>query len=252
MTTREVSDWQLERYRLGELEGAESAHVEAELCRDRATHERLERLRADDERILREHPPRAVGAALRERLSAADRPRTPPRQGRALAAWLGTAAAVLVAATLLVGRVPRPATRLKGLEPGLLVFRQGTQGADRLAPGAYVRAADVVQVAYQAAGKRYGVIVSLDGRGRVTRHLPRAGAEAAALRSGAPVPLPDAYRLDDAPAFERFFFVTSEAPFAVEDVARAARRLGSSAASSPLALPSGLGQSSFELRKEEP
>jgi hypothetical protein len=32
-----------------------------------------------------------------------------------------------------------------------------------------------VQLAYQAAGRHFGAIVSIDGRGVVTRHLPAAG-----------------------------------------------------------------------------
>jgi hypothetical protein len=113
----------------------------------------------------------------------------------------------------------------------------------------------VVQIAYQAAGRRYGVVVSIDGRGRVTRHLPRTGDRAAPLRAGAPVPLPEAYRLDDAPGFERFFLVTSDAPFSVELVVRAAERLyggdpDPARTGTHLDLPGGLGQARFELRKE--
>ena len=46
--------------------------------------------------------------------------------------------------------------------------------------------------------------------GCVTRHLPAAGARAAPLSRARPVPLPEAYELDDAPGFERFFLVTAD------------------------------------------
>jgi hypothetical protein len=56
------------------------------------------------------------------------------------------------------------------------------------------------------------------------------------------VPLPHAYRLDDAPAFERFFLVTSAAPFDAAQAVEAARRLARAPRPErdPLPLPAGL------------
>ena len=104
---------------------------------------------------------------------------------------------------------------------------------------------------YQAAGQRYGVIVSIDGRGVLTRHLPQKGAEAARLEAGAPTPLPEAYELDDAPRWECFFFVTADRPFPVERVVGAVRTIPrTEKPPAQLSLPKGLVQSSFVLRKE--
>ena len=114
--------------------------------------------------------------------------------------------------------------------------------------GAAARENDVVQLAYQAAGRHFGAIVSIDGRGVVTRHLPAAGPLASPLKSGAAFALPQAYRLDDAPGFERFYFVTADQPFAVDLVLTAASH--AAGAEGRLALPAGLDQYSFALRKE--
>jgi hypothetical protein len=145
---------------------------------------------------------------------------------------------------------------MKGLSPHLLVFRQRatpTSEIERLLPGTTVRQHDLVQLAYHAAGRRYGVIVSIDGRGLVTRHLPELGPQAVPLKPG-PVALPQSYELDDAPAFECFYLVAADRPFDVDSVVAAVRRrhAGPSAAGEParLDLPPSMDQSTFVLRKE--
>ena len=127
-------------------------------------------------------------------------------------------------------------------------------GDEALADGTAVRPGDLVQLAYQAAGKPFGVIVSLDGRGSVTVHHPKDGRAAARLVSGQPVRLTHAYRLDDAPRWERFYFVTSDHPFEVDAVVAASERLaaGRAAPVDKLPLPASLDQFSFTLTKEEP
>jgi hypothetical protein len=258
-----VPNWLLERFRLGELSADQRARVSRAVANDAGTAERLAALGVDDDRTLAAHPSRVVAAAIRARLEHAAEARPARPRGllaQALLPVLSAAAVTVGVSALLLPpawheRAPEPATRLKGLEPGLLVFRSAPTGAEALAPATVARADDVVQIAYQAAGRRYGVVVSIDGRGRVTRHLPRTGEQAAPLRAGAPIPLPEAYRLDDAPGFERFFLVTSDASFSVELVVRATERLyggnpDPARTGTHLDLPAGFGQARFELRKE--
>jgi hypothetical protein len=107
-------------------------------------------------------------------------------------------------------------------------------------------------VAYRCASRRFGVIVSIDGRGVVTRHLPLTGAAAAALEPGATTLLDRAYELDDAPRWERFFLVTGETAFDVQVVLDAARGAAAGAGADPppaLPLQAPLQQSTFLLRK---
>ena len=89
----------------------------------------------------------------------------------------------------------------------------------------------------------------------MTRHLPKTGAQAAALQAGPPVPLAEAYKLDDAPDFERFYLVTADEPFTVDAVIAAVRRrydglAESTPAGDRLDLPESFGQFSLVLRKE--
>jgi hypothetical protein len=245
-----IRSWQLERYLLDELPPQEHQAIAAALRERADLRERLEDLRLSNDAILRERPPAVVAALVRAR-AAATAP-SPGRPARLLAPALAALASLLVASTVLVVHerepAPRPdVTRVKGVQPYLLLFRQAAE-VERLAPGATVHWRDRLQVAYQAAGRRYGVIVSIDGAGAVTRHLPASGDEATALQAGGPVPLGASYELDDAPAFERFVLVTADAPFPVARVLEAARR--QSAPDRRLELPDSMDQYSFVLRKE--
>lgn len=141
-----------------------------------------------------------------------------------------------------------------GLVPHLRVDLRIRGGAQRLRPGQTVETGDVVQVSYAAAGNAYGVVVSVDGRGVVTLHSPRRVEDTPRIRSRGEVPLSHAFELDDAPAFERFFFVVTAAePLDVAMVLRAANQLASAGVEpsrvQPLPLPEGMTQSSFLLRK---
>jgi hypothetical protein len=253
-----IGDWQLERYRLGELPAAQRDLIRTALATGADLAERMARLELSDRDILAQHPPSVVASSIRVRAGsvASDTGRrgaSPPRRlALALACGLVLAAGVL----LLPGRGAdegTDTTRVKGLAPRLFVYRKATAGVEELAAGSVARENDVVQLAYQAAGRRFGAIVSVDGRGVVTRHLPAAGTTAASLKAGAPFALPDAYRLDDAPGFERFYFVTGDEPFALELVLSAvSRRPGQTAVAGEerLDLPASLDQQSFVLQKE--
>ncbi len=262
---RPVPDWQLERFRLRELPAEDMATLAGAIAGDDALRRRLEQLAEDDRQILERLPPRTVAAAVRSRHEQAL-----ARRVRRLPLWLpalATAAVLLVAAGVAwlgPGRAPSASdprglepTRIKGLRPEVLLFRKTTSGAEALTRASVAHAGDVVQLAYQAAGRRYGVIVSVDSRGTVTSHLPMAGRRAAELVAGANVPLPAAYQLDDAPRWEAFYIVAASEPFDVDAVVAAARSVAapaSSASGDParLALPAGFEQSVFLLRKEMP
>jgi len=93
-------------------------------------------------------------------------------------------------------------------------------------------------------GKRFGIIASIDARGRVTLHLPESPGPAVALDRDGERALPHAYELDDSPGFERFFFVTSDAPFATPEIAESLKSGGP--------LPARLASFGLVLTKETP
>jgi hypothetical protein len=268
MTTRagKTPEWLIERLALGELDEATAADVRARLAAEgRSVEGELGALAISNREILSDHPPAGMVATVRAR--AAD------RRGRRWVfalpvALAGAAALVLVArpaphgpatGTTALGAPALEDTRIKG-PAKVHVYRHGAGVDERLADGARAARGDLLQLAYNAGeGGAFGALLSIDGRGHVTVHWPEgAGATAARLSAKGEAKLPSAYELDDAPAFERFFLVTSDAPFAMAPVLEAARALAtrpSDARARELVLPAPLRQTSLTLekaRKETP
>jgi hypothetical protein len=247
-----VPDWLLERLAAGEL----PARVARELS-DRldaaGERVRLDELVASNAEISRAHPAAIVVAEI-ERRAAEPRARPPVRYPIWPLLAFGGSAAVTLALVLdvLPGReLEAPgegnAEHLiaKGLEPYLSIYRRTGASPERLAQRARVRAGDIVQLAYVAAGQRFGVVASVDGRGAVTLHLPEAAGRAALLDERGETALPHAFELDDTPGVERFVLVTSGGPFETDVVVA---HLEGRAPS----LPAGLSLRSVELEKSTP
>ena len=259
----------LERYRLRELPANDAVGVAARAGRDPRLRERLDALDRSDAEFAAGALARRLEDGVRRRLAddaaAGGAAATPGLGRRAQWALAATAAAVLLFLVILPRGAARPdvggvapaavdsGDRLKGLRPGLALYRRTADGSETLADGAVARNGDLLRIGYRAAGRPYGVILSVDGRGSVTVHLPDAAARAAALRRDATVLLDRAYELDDAPKWERFFFITGSEPFAVAPVVDAARRAAAGGRGAPplaLPLPSGFEQSGFSIQKE--
>ncbi len=247
MTTR-TPEWLVERLHAGDLPPAEAAAVRARLAAEGGLA-RLEALAGDDARFADAHPPGPAVGEIRRRAAGRSAGRARPRRLFLVVAPLAAAAAVVLA--LRLPGADLDDARLKGLSPHLTIHRQGTGEPEALDRGARVRPGDVLQLSVVSAGRPFGVVLSVDGRGVVTRHSPRAGTVAARLGADGAIPLDHSYRLDDAPAFERFFLVTAGSPFAVEPVIAAIQRLvaqGDARTGTP-ELPPGLAWADFVREK---
>jgi anti-sigma factor RsiW len=266
-----LPDWLLERYVLGELPPGKLDAVRAQLASDEGARARLEKLDASGQALFARCPPEQAVAEIEHRLARAPRPAEPllaVRERPWLLAAPALAAAAAVALMVVrsspapsidarggaVGALIDPGEREKGLRPFLVAYRVRSGQAERLTPGAAVSNGELLQLHYVSAGRRFGVVLSVDGRGEVTLHLSEGRAAAVALQPGGEISLPQAYQLDDAPKFERFFFITSDSPVDVPEVLRAVRELaaGSDPAHQSLRLASGLWQSSLLLEKFGP
>ncbi len=142
---------------------------------------------------------------------------------------------------------------VKGLSPHLVLYRRRGEQAATLSDGARVGRGDMLQVGYVAAKAKHGVIVSVDGARAVTLHYPDAESAPTSLEAAGEQLLQHAYELDAAPAFERFYFVTSAAPIDVTQVLAAARALAGDPARArhgALALPARYAQHNLTLIKE--
>ena len=115
--------------------------------------------------------------------------------------------------------------RIKGREtqnsqntaPKLFIYKKDGNNIVLLGSRTHVDADDILQVSYLSGSDTYGAIFSVDGNGVVTQHFPDLGNAAAKLVTGREVSLDFAYKLDDAPGFERFFFVSGSKPFSFNE-----------------------------------
>jgi hypothetical protein len=249
-----VPDITLERYRLNELPDSMKAHIDALLETDAALRQRLDALRQSDDQIHAAGRLASAAAGV-QRTLAADAPDSQGRLWASVPPWVVPAAVATAVVLLLV--IPRMTTlsvddgeRIKGLQPSLALFRRVGNGSETLADGAVAHPGDLIRVGYRAAGRAYGVILSIDGRKNVTVHLPRHGEAAAALERDPTVLLDHSYELDDAPRWERFYFITSDQPFAVAPIVTSAHQ--AAGRETPVALPlsAAFEQSIFSLLKE--
>jgi hypothetical protein len=257
-STEKVPDWLLERLAANELPPAQATKVRERL-RALGEENRLSALSASNAEILSALPPERIAPEIERRAAvgadlarpAAAHPWRPLWALSAVAACAAGFAVMLVVRDHGTGR--QPATddsqpeivRIKGdVKPALRIYRKTESGSEVLRAHASVHRGDTLQIRYVAAGKRFGVIASIDAREQVTYHLPESPGLAATLERDGERALPHAYELDDSPGFERFLFVTSNSPFATAEVAQALK--------SGTALPPSLTTFELPLKKETP
>lgn len=252
-----VPDWLLERLAASELPEKRAQDLRWAL-REAGEEERLASLARSNAELLATHPAALVVAEIERRAAAAAgrAARAKTRRARPIFALSLAAACTAGLAVFLAVHDHQGAIRptfedrtpesigIKGLRPALRIHRKTKAGSELLRPGAQVRKGDTLQLGYVAAGRRFGVIASIDGRGTVTLHLPEAPGTAAALERDGERPLPHAFELDDSPGFERFIFFTSDSPFATAVVTQALKGGGN--------LPAALAAIELTLKKETP
>jgi hypothetical protein len=250
---RTFPDWELALHRLGELPAARAAALGRALEDDPELAARLAALDEREAELMARLPPRVLAAQVADR--------APRRRHRGL--WLAAElAAVALLLLLVLPPVLRPdqlapfqdhGVRDKGVQPYLRVFRQVPGGLEELGPLDPASPGAQLQLSYAALGRTHGVVLSIDGRGEVTLHLPLDGALSEALKPEGTVDLPASYMLDDAPTFERFFLLTARDPFELAPVLEAAHALAADpeqARAAPLSLPRSIDQADFLILKD--
>jgi hypothetical protein len=277
MSKETYSDYYLERYILGELPEEDAREIRRQASTNPEVLAALENIESSNRAILLRYPPAAVKERLLGRLAEAQRRKN--ERGwlvrmtslrRVLYVSSAFAAAlillVLVRPSLRRERVieePRAGeeySQAKGTEAldlsktQLLVYRKNKDRVEMLTDGSLSKAGDLLQLAYVAARAPHGVILSIDGRGGITLHYPSEKGETTDLTQNKRILLPNAIELDDAPGFERFFFLTSEYPIDLAGVLERAKSLAadpSRVREGKLDLPEGIEQSSITILKGE-
>jgi hypothetical protein len=264
MTAKQkVLDIDIERYLLGELSKDRLETFEQMLSADPDLKAQVDAMKAENESILDAYPPHLTAVQITERAAAEKTTRAKARN-RVLVPVFSAAAAAGTAVFVMTVFLSGPEQHLtpdspseseyigiKGLsrEPSLFVYRHGVNGEERLKAGQAATAGDTIQLKYAAKGQKFGMIFSVDGRGTVTLHFPNDYEDSTKLDPKGTHPLNFSYELDDAPKFERFFFVTGDKPVKVSDVLEKGKILGATPGGK-LNLSADLKVSDFILKKK--
>ncbi len=211
--SRTIPDILIEQAALGEL----SEEKMDELRRECDLDARIAEIQASNREILHRYPVHEISAQIKTRADKQEREPDRIIQGVfRLGLPLAAAAALFVAVGLPAIHNTRRfsddagamGVRIKGQQPEIKVYRQTSDGAEELKNEDTVYENDLLQVSYIAAGAAYGVILSIDGSGAVTLHHPGGVIGDQQLANGGEYALPFSYQLDNAPRFERFYFIS--------------------------------------------
>jgi hypothetical protein len=244
-----VRQFLVEELAAGWIPGGHRSELLRQLADEGGGADRLVEIARSNEEILDRYPPRQIAAQIERRYREGARPWRSFR--RFVFPALATVSATAVLLWIILpedarhtsdpakaSAVAEESILVKGA-PQLLIHRQQGAQAERLYTGQMVAAGDLLQLEYNAAEARYGVVFSVDGRGSVVLHYPSSAGDPTELSPGGARALPFSYELDDAPGFERFFLVWSNSPIPVDAVLAAANGLGSNR-TARLVLPGGL------------
>ena len=262
-----ISEYYLERYVLSELPDEEAEEIGRLAAADTELQAALKNIESSNREILELYPPSMVKASLSTQLTEMPKRSCPLK--RVLA--ISSAAAVLLTIILVLPLLKekpgiiysdpeQDVTLIKGISKvdlsvtQLLVYRKIQDQVEILSDGDHARAGDLLQLAYVSTKESYGIIFSIDGRGLITLHFPEGKEESTKLELNKQFFLPNAFELDDAPGFERFFFLTSRTPIDVGAVLKELEILAENPEQTKktgLDLPENLKQFSFLIFKGE-
>jgi hypothetical protein len=263
MKQQQYADITLERFLAGELPAEELHSIALQESTDADLHRRLEALRRSNEEILSAYTPEFIRARIEAALPV-KKPKKRTWIHFALVPVGAAAAAVCVmlfipvstqqvntVITPVVDSAAQDTTRFKGDDTRLFIYKKTENGPQQVVSGSVSHEGDILQIAYVSA-KPYGVIFSIDGRGTVTLHYPSPESNSTKLCAGTTY-LPSAYQLDDAPEFERFFFIASDSPI---DAGRILSRAHKAAVlrttiRSAAVAPEGFSETSIIVEKEK-
>ncbi|MBN1758414.1 MAG: hypothetical protein JW863_08865 [Chitinispirillaceae bacterium] len=223
----------LERYLCGEVTGLEKAYIDSVRKTDPEIQRTIDALHASSEKILTEYPPEEIVREIERKAHIQETRETVRSDVRRMSAGvfprfrlagMVVALIVILPFSLYYYTVKKPAgetIRSKGLQPTISIYRKSSDGYEKLEHMSIVHSGQLIQIGYVSAGKKYGCIVSVDGNGTVTVHYPEdtsPEARLGLLKEDGEHLLAESFELDDAPEFERFFYITSNRPIVSEKV----------------------------------
>ena len=239
-----IPDWKLERYLTGDLPESDMREIREMEAADEIFANRVKMLREDSEAILRKLPYDRLAERL-DSLPGRDTYGHGKPVNFGIVKFAAAAALVLAVVTVAVfsqrsisqdgGTVlannanmansvngvqvmevamaaQNDAVRIKGFSARMEVWKKTGDSAVQMENLGEAREGDEIQLRYAVAEKCFGLLFSMDGNGTITMHMGH-GNRAVELEPGKMTTLPFAYKLDNAPKFEKFFFLTSKNEF---------------------------------------
>jgi len=235
-----VSDFKLEKYLAGILSQEEMQELRSREETDDIFRARVKMMREENEKILEDHPFEALSAKMAELDANRGSDKANFGGAKLMPALVLRVAAVMVIAlgifcavfvmngeSVVNGSARDSAgqdvamvsvddgTRIKGLSARMEIWKKSGETAVQMENLGSAQEGDELQLRYSVPEKCYGLLFSMDGNGVLTIHLGN-GSGSIALEPGKMVTLPFAYKLDNAPRFEKFFLMTSKNTFALD------------------------------------
>ncbi len=243
-SVNKISDFKLERYLLGELPEKEMRELQERELSDEIFAARVREMREQGKRFLAENP----FAALDDKLEDLGRRENVTEFRGVNTLWLKVAAALVIAlgvfsmvvlnrdvatydnhsASMEVAMADVDnGTRIKGMQATLEVWKKTGDSAVQMVNLGNAYEGDEIQLRYRVPQKCFGMLISMDGNGTITMHMGE-GDKAIELEPGKMTTLPFAYKLDNAPKFEKFFLLTSQNSFGIDgnDIDKSLKQTG--------------------------
>ena len=228
-----IPDWKLEKYLTGDLPAEEMREIREMEATDEIFANRVKMLREDNAAILKKLPFEKLSEKIammpgRSNAGAGNTVRVNFKLVK-LAAAAALVLAVMTVALFSQRSLSEQNTqlmevamvdqnddvRIKGLSARMEVWKKTGDSAVQMENLGEAREGDEIQLRYAVAEKCYGLLFSMDGNGTITMHMGE-GNKAVGLEPGKMTTLPFAYKLDNAPKFEKFFFLTSKSEFELD------------------------------------
>ncbi len=235
-----IPDWKLERYLTGDLPESDMREIREMEATDEIFANRVKMLREDNAAILKKLPFEKLSEKIatmpgRSNAGVGNTVRVNFRLVKLAAAAALVLAVVTVAlfsqrslseqgGTVLANNADgsqvmevamvdqNDGLRIKGLSARMEVWKKTGDGAVQMENLGEAHEGDEIQLRYAVAEKCFGLLFSMDGNGTITMHMGQEN-RAVELEPGKMTTLPFAYKLDNAPKFEKFFFLTSKDEF---------------------------------------
>lgn len=242
-SVNKISDFKLERYLLGELSEKEMRELQERELSDEIFAARVAEMRLQGKRFVAENP----FVALEAKMAAAEQSANDEHKVVSIM-WLKVAAALVIAlgvfSMVLLNRNVETfdskdaamqvamadvddGTRIKGMQASLEVWKKTGDSAVQMVNLGDAHEGDEIQLRYRVPQKCFGMLFSMDGNGTITMHMGE-GNKAIELEPGKMTTLPFAYKLDNAPKFEKFFLLTSQNSFEIDgnDIDKSLKQTG--------------------------